>query len=221
MTEADNPVERFVDGEFPVRFRAFLPPAMRLAYATVDTFMEQADFLMTPSGLFQRGQLIVKAVELQLFKLARSGSLPFEPKWEEYASPTGKHLVLHSPRSRITVNQVSEPSSKPRHAKFRENFGLNNTRYLWPEWNDEAERSDRLRHLLILHGYQDLNFVNIGFPHPTKDRLLYRTENFVDMPQVIGGTDERDDKREGPTEAPDLEPLEDLEKFLRDNKLDR
>ena len=218
MAEATNPVEQFVDREFPIQFRHLLPSAMRLAYAKVDETIETLEWLQNPSGRYQRGQLIVKAVEAVLHKLACDGNLPFDAKWESYAAPTGKHLVLYGDQSRLTINQISEPKSKPRYAKFRSNFGIYNTALLFKEWNDEAERKDRMRHLLILHGYKDLTFVNIGFPHPDKDRLIYSTSNLVNMPHVAASGNESE-QNEGPTESPDLETLEEIERFLRDNKL--
>lgn len=219
MPEAENPAETFVDREFPAHYRPLLPPAMRRAYETVDHLIGQTDFLSNPSGRCQRGQLIVKAVEHQIFKLIEAGSLPFEPSWEDYASPTGKHLVLRGERCRITVNQVPEPTEKPRYAAFRENLGVNNTRFLFSDWNEDAEKEDALRHLLILHGYQDLTFVHIGFPHPRRKRLVYRTENLVGRLHVVSDNTE-DFDREGPTEAPDLDTFEELEKFLRDHDTD-
>jgi hypothetical protein len=52
---------------------------------------------------------------------------------------------MTSGRARITINQIAEPHAKPRSAKFRDNYGVPNTEYLWPEWNEEARRAAGLK----------------------------------------------------------------------------
>ena len=217
MTKALNPAKQFIDNEFPESIRPLVAPALRRAYTTVDSLMERVEFLSTPSGRYQRGDLIVKATEFEFYRLIMAGSLPFDPAWEDYAAPTGKHLVMRSGRARITINQVESIDTKPRKAVFRENYGISNMAYLWPEWNEAANFDGKRRHLLVLHGYQVLTFAGIGLPHPKRNRLLWYTENLMNMPHAVpdefGQT-----KVEGPSESPDPEAIEELLRFINDNE---
>jgi hypothetical protein len=71
--------------------------------------------------------LIVLAKEFEFLRLIREGRLPFEPVWENYAVPTGKHLVMKSPGANLTINQVEWPHVKPRKAAFRDQLAVPNT----------------------------------------------------------------------------------------------
>ena len=123
---------------------------------------------------------------------------------------------MTSGRARITINQIAEPHAKPRSAKFRDNYGVPNTEYLWPEWNEEARRAAGLKHLVLLHGFQTLTFANVALPHPKARQLIWRTENLMDLlhevPEERAGPGE-----EGPSDSPDPEAIENLRRIIRDN----
>jgi len=214
MRVAANPAQDLIDEEFPSVLRPLVPPALRRAYAIADRVMEEP-FLCTPSGRYQRGDLILKATEFEFRRLIDAGSLPFEPAWEPYAAPTGKHLVMRSKRARITVNQIASPKQKPRPAKFRDNYGVTNTEYLWAEWNEEARAEGSLKHLVLLHGYQDLVFAKIALPHPTEQKLIWGTGNLMDLLHEVPD-EQRGPYEEGPAESPDPEAIENLQRIVRD-----
>lgn len=90
MQEASNPARELIDEEFPEIYRPFVPAALKRAYASADQAIESIDFLGTPSAKFQRGDLIVLAAEFEFLRLIKEGHLPFDPAWENYASPTGQ-----------------------------------------------------------------------------------------------------------------------------------
>lgn len=212
---AANPAQELIDEEFPLGLRSLVPPALRRAYSAADQVIETTPFLCTPSGRYQRGDLILKAAEWEFRRLIDAGSLPFEPAWEPYAVPTGKHLVMRTKRARITINQIVAPEKKPRPAKFRDNYGLSNMEYLWPEWNDEARAADDLKHLVLLHGYQELVFAKIALPHPTKRELIESTDNLMHLLHEV--PDEQNEPREeGPAESPEPESIDNLLRFIRD-----
>src|SRR3954451_2626317 len=60
MADAENPAQRLLDEEFPPGLRPLVPPALKRAYNAVDRLIETTEWLDTPSGRFQRGDLIVK-----------------------------------------------------------------------------------------------------------------------------------------------------------------
>jgi hypothetical protein len=213
VAEPINHAQQLADEEFPPTIRSLIPSALRRAYGAVDRVMEQHPFLGTPSGRFHRGDLIVLATEWEFECLIEAGSLPFEPSYEHYAAPTGKHLVMRSRRARITINQVHSPNKKPRKAVFRDAFGTPNMEYLWPEWNAE-EKDKKKKHLLILHGYQDLEFANLAVPNPTVNKLIWWSDNLLKVPHAATVRGEE----EGPADSPEPEAIENLIRLVRDNE---
>ncbi|TXM70180.1 hypothetical protein [Methylobacterium sp. WL120] len=218
---ADNPAEIFIDEEFPSTIRPLIPSALRRAYATADRTIDQNVYLSTPGGQYQRGDLIMLAVSFELERLVKTGDLPFDGSWENYARPTGKHFVIRTNRALITANQVEDASKKPRKAVFRANFEESNQSLLFED--DEAERRRKIeqaildgerRSLHILHGYQDLNFAHIAYPSPDKNGHIFRTNNLMRLPHVAIGMLT---PPEGPTESPDPEIIESIERHFRDN----
>jgi hypothetical protein len=215
MTEAVNPAQDLIDEEFPDLYRPLVPAALKRAYASADQAFDRLDFLGTPSGRFQRGDLIVLAAEFEFVRLIKEKHLPFEPSWEDYALPTGKHLVMRSPGAQITINQVEYPHQKPRRAKFRDAFGVPNAEYLFEEWN-EARRKDKSRkHIVLLHGYGDLRFSNLAVPHPSENKLMWWTDDLLKLPHEVAEDTTRA-KGEGPTESPEPELVEEIIKTVRD-----
>jgi hypothetical protein len=214
MPIAANPALDFLDEQFPISVRRQVPVALRRAYHAVDDLMSATPWLMTTSGRFQRGDLIVKAVEYEFLRLAESGALPFEPAWEDYAAPTGKHLVLRNDQACVTINQIEAEGKKPRKAVFRHSLGLSNMPFLFPEWNQESRDRAGLKHALILHGYQDLKFAFFAIPNPDANRLIEYTDNLLKIPHPVdlGGAPE-----EGPRESPDPESIDNLVRLIHDN----
>lgn len=199
---------------FPPETRRLLVPALRRGYAAVDRLMEIEPIFATPAGRFQKGDLNVLAVELELHRLTTAGRLPFETAWEYYEAPTGKHLVLRSDAVRVTINQVKFMGQKPRHAAFRGSFGLPNMRYLFADWNEAAERENHLPHVLLLHGYQDLSFAQLGVPNPSANDLIECTSNLLWEPHEVA----EPVAEEGPSASPEPEVIEQLTKLIRDTE---
>jgi hypothetical protein len=213
MPVAANPALDFLDEHFSLPVRRQVPVALRRAYGAVDQAMSTTAWLQTPSAKFHRGDLIVHAVEFELQKLTQSGALPFEATWEHYAAPTGKHLVLRNEHTRITINQIAE-AKKPRKAVFRDSFGLPNMGFLFNEWNEENRERAGLKHTLLLHGYQDLQFAFFAIPDPAANRLIEYTDNLLKIPHPV---DSPVAPEEGPTTSPDPESIEEVVRFINDN----
>jgi hypothetical protein len=179
---AGNPAESFTDEEVPHGIRHFFPSALRRAYAAADATMEREPYLGTPGGKYQRGDLIMLAASFELERLVKSGHLPFDGVWEYFARPTGKHFVMLSQNARITTSQFEDPRKRPRHAIFRTNYAEMNEEFLFQDMNEqrqreleEAKRDGERRLLHLLHGYHDLEFIHIAYPHPEENRNIYRT----------------------------------------------
>jgi hypothetical protein len=216
MPAPRNPALDLIAEEFPAIHQRFVGPALRRAYSAVTAAIEAIDFLDNPSGRLQRGDLIVKSAEFEFSKLIAAGNLPgVEPSLEDYALPTGKHLVMRTARAFITISQVPTINTRPRAAVCRENFGMANTECLFEEMNIEARREGSRKHLLVIHGYHDLTHAAVAMPHPTAYRLIARTDNLLDLDAGDFGTHS---PPEGPTDSPDLEAIENVVRIVRDTK---
>jgi hypothetical protein len=219
---ADNPAEHFTNEEVPPSIRPLIPTAIRRAYLAADATLERDPYLTTPGGRYQRGDLIMLAASYEFQQLVTNGSLPFDGTWEFFAKPTGKHFVMLTKRARITVNQVEDPRKKPRRAVFRNNYAELNEHSLFDELDEELKRAreeaekDSARRLLhILHGYQELDFAHIAYPHPDRNRHIYRSPNLMKMPHEIPLDLP---PAEGPSESPNPETLENIERHLREDE---
>lgn len=215
MKTASNPAEDLIDEEYPAVYRHLIPAALKRAYASADDAFDRLEFLGTPSAKFQRGDLIVLAAEFEFMRLMREGHLPFDPSWEDYACPTGKHLVMRSPGAEITINQVDYPHKKPRWAKFRDQLDVPNAEYLFEEMNAERAKDDARKHILLLHGHGNLRFANLSVPHPTENRLIWFTDDLLKLPHEVA-TDTTGARGEGPTESPDAELVDEIIKKVHD-----
>ncbi|CFX36120.1 conserved protein of unknown function [Candidatus Filomicrobium marinum] len=215
MVDAVNPAQQLADEEFAPNLRPLVPPALKRAYATVEHVIDEQPWLATPSARYGRGDLVRLASEYEFYKLIQTGALPFEPSWEPYSRPTGKHLVMRTKRALITINQVESPSTMPRKAVFRNTFGLPNTSFLFEDWNREIEeRADR-KHLLLVHGYQELTFSNLAMPNVETKQIAWKSANLLDLPHQVT----EPAKDEGPTDSPDPEAIENIIRMINDNDL--
>ncbi|MCW5695035.1 MAG: hypothetical protein KIT48_21965 [Pseudolabrys sp.] len=221
--QPDNPAEHFTDTEVPAELRPLFPAALRRAYSAADITMERDDYLATPGAKYQRGDLIMLAASYEFEQLLKRGLLPgFDGTWEFFAKPTGKHFVMLTSRARITLNQVQDPRKKPRRAVFRNNYAELNEAGLFDSFDDElkrareeAERDGARRLLHILHGYHDLDFAHIAYPHPERNRHIYRSRNLMQLPHEVSSDLPAP---EGPSESPNPEAFENFERHLKDDE---
>lgn len=213
--EAENPAEQFLYGEVSPELHPLIPSALRRAYAAANEIVDRHPQLATPGGRYQRGDLIALAADYEFEQLIKTGSLPFEPSWEYYARPTGKHFVMRSPRAHLTISQVDDPELRPRNAVYRNKLSLPNGRYLFDYMNEEIERDNERRLIHIVHGYQSLTFAHLTLPHPHQNMNVWSSQNLMKIPHVVSSDLP---KAEGPSESPNPEALENLERQLRDDE---
>lgn len=164
---------------------------------------------------FHRGDLIVLAAEFEFLRLIKEGHLPFDPSWDDYACPTGKHLVMRSPGAQITINQVEYSHQKPRWAKFRDKFDVPNTQYLFEDWNEHRKKDGERKHILLLHGHGELRFSNLSIPHPILNKLIWWTDDLLKLPHEVAENVTKA-KGEGPTQSPEAELVEEVIKSVYD-----
>jgi hypothetical protein len=218
--------KEFIEEQLPVTYQDMLPSTFRGAYATVKALADKTDFLKTPTATFARGHLVAWAAEFQVFRLIRDGIWPFDCEWVHYVKPTGLYLRVDKGGAFVTVSQLIDMREGPRFAKHRANAGLANYPLLpFESFAREAEANDR-KHLVIGHGYQDLNFIVIGAPKPKSKFWIDRTENLlvratapgVEHPTLDGEPPATPSvPEEGADITIDIELTEHLQKQMRDN----
>ena len=213
--QAENPAEQFLYGEVPPDLHPLFPSALRRAYTAADEMIERHPLLATPGGKYQRGDLIALAADYEFELLIKANSLPFEPSWEFYARPTGKHFVMRTPRAHITISQVDDPDLRPRNAVYRNIFAIPNGRYLFDYMNKEIERDKERQLIHILHGYQSLTFAYLTLPHPKQNKHVWSSRNLMNIPHVVSSSLP---KAEGPADPQDPEAIENLERHLREDE---
>jgi hypothetical protein len=216
----------FIDGQIPAAHQDMLPSTLRAAYKTVKALAEKTDFLKTPPATFARGHLVAWAAEFQIFRLIRDGIWPYDCEWVPYTKPTGQYLRIDTGAAFVTISQLMDMKEGPRFAVFRDNAALANYPLLpFEEFAREAEENNR-KHLVIGHGYQDLNFIFIGAPKPKSKRWIDRTENLLlrhpfEGEQPVVAEESPHDENQAPEEGADItidiELTEHLKKQVRDS----
>ena len=189
---------QFINEEVPPQYRAFLPKTHQQAYDAVDQWLQENKWLSVPT--VQPGHLRAWAVDFALVQLIEAGGWPVQKyEWASFTRPTGKYLKIFTKNAVLTISQLADPDAQPRSAVFRQNAAFNNQPFLFPEFAPEI--SEDLPHLIITHGYQQLNFIRIGMPHPEdKTAWLGSTPNILDELREVSS-------ELAPPEAVDIEPV--------------
>jgi hypothetical protein len=211
-----NP-RHFVDDQFPQRLRPLIPTTLKTAYRAAEGLIADNPILAMAERRGERGRIISLAVDFGFERLVDSGALPFDKSWEWFERPTGKYLALRPSHSIITISQIADPRKQPRNVLFRQCARVNNAPFFdLPEFADEGEVAGE-PHILITHGYQDLNFAHLCMPDPDHRKgYRFRSDNLLNLPHEI--------ETEGPppedTEV-DFESIallkEDIARFRRDH----
>lgn len=211
-----NP-RHFVDDQFPQRLRPLVPSTLKTAYRAAADLIADNPPLAMAEIRGERGRIVAWAVDFAFNRLVESGALPFDKSWEWFDRPTGRYLALRPSHSVITISQISDPAKQPRNVIFRQSARVSNEPFLdLPGFADENEVVGE-PHILLTHGYQDLNFSHLCMPDPDHSKgFRYRSENLLNLPHEM--------EPEGPpTEDTDIdfESLnllkEDIERYRRDH----
>ena len=207
----------FIDSEFPAKYRALIPAALKTAYAAVEDLYKTEVTLQVRSALAEKGHAVHWAVDHYIERLLKTAKLPFDYRWVSYQRPTGEYLQIRLPTSTMSISQLSNRAIVPRHASFRHNRSLNNAPFLnFPEFENERQVSG-LPHLILAHGYQTLSFAYVGLPHWSDAEWIYRTPDLLKTPHLVVSEELK-------VEGSDVEAVvtlrDELIRWARDNKSD-
>lgn len=211
-----NP-RQFVDDQIPVELRPVIAGALETAYRTAKRIRDEEPVFQTPPALDNHGRLISHAVNFGLVRLIESGRLPLDYSWEYFAKHTGRYLALRPSHCVITISQISDPTQQPRNVVFRQTKRISNQPFF--EFANKVDEQDISGepHLLLTHGYQNLNFAHLCLPDPVHSKgYRYRSGNMMDLPREVllpGPMAEDTD-----TDFDNLDLLkEDIERWRRDH----
>jgi hypothetical protein len=108
---------------------------------------------------------------------------------------------------------VPDAKKKPRSSEFRDNYAISNQPFLFKYMQEEIEDASGRRHILLIHGYQELTFSHLTIPHAIANRHIAISPNLMIVPHVATPAAAKD---EGPTQAPEPEATENLRRIIRD-----
>lgn len=211
-----NP-EDFIKDQIPRSQWPVIPTICRQAYAAAADLAKDQPILEVTSAKDNRGRLISWAVDFGFERAVKSGAIPCDYKWSDFALPTGRYLELRFSHSTASVSQVSDPRRQPRNVVFRENARLHTQGVFDLEELKEEQRIHGLPHFLIIHGHQELNFVHLGVPCAnSKTKWAWRSANLMRIPHAV--PDDRPPPEVTDTDFEEVNLLkEDIEKWIRDN----
>lgn len=210
MTEG----EAFLLDQVPLVHRTKIPTTLKTAYAAAKAVIDAEPILQVPSARDNAGRIIQWAVDLGFQRLVETGGWPYTARWRTFALPTGRYLEILTPYSVITISQSADPKKQPRDVVFRNNKRLNN-QGRFKEILGDVEPAFGLPHILLLHGYQQLNFAHLAIPHENKRKGFHaRTTNLMLLPHEITSS-------EPEMEQTDIEAVmtlkDEIDRWRRDN----
>ena len=175
--------EAFVQDQIPKSRWSAIPTILRTAYAAAGEMVRESPILQIESAIDNNGRLISYAVDFGFRRAIESGMIDCDYRWRPFARPTGRYLELRFSHSTASISQVSVAKTPPRKVVFRENARLRNQGlFPYPEFAEELVVSG-LPHLLIVHGYQALNFAHIAVPSSgSGSEYVWRSRNLMNLP---------------------------------------
>jgi hypothetical protein len=208
--------EAFLRDQIPYSLRSFVPATLKMAYEAAKLLVKDEPILNVTSAQDNSGRIIQWAVDLGFQRLVESRQWPFDFRWRYFERPTGRYLEIRPSHCVLTISQVSDPSNQPRDVLFRANKRLDSQAWLrgLPKPPDEKPTGG-VPHVLLIHGYQDLNFAHLGIPKGQQQSgYHYRTPNLMLMPHLVSAS-------EPPPEDTDIDAVitlkEQIDKWRKDN----
>jgi hypothetical protein len=213
-----NQNEAFLFDQVPSVYRAKIPSTLKRSYAAARVIIDNEPILNVPSACDNWGRIIQWSVDFGFQKLVESGEWPYDFRWRPFALPTGRYLEIRPSHSVITISQCADPTKQPRDVVFRSNKRLNNQLHLKGVLLDADQPATGLPHILLIHGYQELNFAHLAIPNEKHSAgYLYRTQNLMLMPHEVAAP-------EPAMEDTDYEAVltlkDEIDRWRRDNGID-
>lgn len=210
-----NQSEAFLLDQVPLVHQAKIPTTLKTAYSAARMIIDGEPIFQIPSAEDNWGRIIQWSVDFAIQRLVQSGEWPYEMQWCPFSKPTGRYLEVVASHSVITISQCADPNKQPRDVAFRTNKRLNNQGWLEGIIKDQEMSTTGLPHILLIHGYQDLNFAHLGMPNEDhRNGYLYRTPNLMLMPHEVS-------MPEPPMEDTDIEAVmtlkEEIDRWRKDN----
>lgn len=211
-----NQAELFLLDQIPRKTWPLIATTFVNAYKAAALVIATEPILSVRSAEDNRGRMFAWAADLGFEKLLKSGQWACDFRWRPFAKPTGHYLEIRLSHSVVTISQIADAKKQPRDVIFRANKRLNNQPYLDLEEFKNENRVLGLPHILMVHGYQGLEFIHLGVPHEQHSQgYIYRTDNLLDLPHEIPSP-------HVPPENTDSDAVmdlkEEIEKWRKDNE---
>lgn len=209
--------EAFLRDQIPLAARPIIPTTLKNAYAAAELAIDGEPILNVESARFGKGRIVQWAVDLAFEKLAKSGQFGTGCRWRPFDRPTGRYLEIQFSHSALTISQVGDPTKQPRDVGFRRNKRLASQITMDFLREAEAEDTSGLPHILLLHGYQQLDFAYLAIPEPLHwHGFQHKSANLMQMVHAVP-------EPETPMEDTDIEAVltikEEIDRWRRDSGL--
>jgi hypothetical protein len=181
-----NPAEPFLLDQIPRKTWPLIATTFVTAYQAAALLIANEPILSVRSAQDNNGRIIAWATDLGFEMLIKSGRWTCDFRWRPFAKPTGHYLEIILSHSVVTISQIADHEKQPRDVMFRANKRLNNQYYLDLEEFADENMVSGVPHILMVHGYQNLDFVHLGIPYEKHSSgYLYKTENLLTLPHEI------------------------------------
>jgi hypothetical protein len=210
-----NPAELFLRDQVPPKTQALIASTFKTADAVAEEEIKKSSIWSVRSAEDNHGRVIAWAVDREFEEVIKKGQWACACRWTPFAKPTGHYLEIILSHSVVTISQVADPSQQPRDVIFRANKRLNNEPYFDLEEFEIEKQVSGVPSILLVHGYQTLNFVHLGIPNDKHSSgYIYRTPNLLNLPHEIPSP-------YVPPEETDTDPIitlkEEIDKWRREN----
>ena len=208
--------EAFLRDQIPPPKRAIIPTTLKNAYSAANLAIEQEPILQVESARYGKGRIVQWAVDFAFERLAKSGQFGNGFRWRPFEKPTGRYLEILFTHSALTISQVADPAKQPRDVGFRRNKRLASQISMEFLRETEGEDTSGIPHILLLHGYQRLDFAHLAIPEPLHwNGFQHKSSNLMQMAHAVP-------EPEVPMEHTDIEAVmtikEEIDKWRRDNE---
>jgi hypothetical protein len=156
--------------KIPSLVNASLVQCIRTAYSITDQIAQDFPILVSPHLASTLGQIRFALVNNVVAKSVHEGLVPGTAEWYPVAKASAHFMEYGIGDIRITFASSAALYKLPKNSDFRVSRAYDNQLSLFPR--DEPLFNDEGPSVLMLHGYQNLNFVQFVMPGVTDGRIV-------------------------------------------------
>jgi len=154
----------------PSLVNSSLVQCIRTAYSITDQIAQDFPILVSPHLAATLGQIRFALVNNVVAKSVKEGLVPGTANWYPVANASAHFMEYGIDGVRVTFASSAALYKLPKHSDFRVSRAYDNQLCLFPQ--DEPLFSEESPAVLMLHGYQNLNFAQLVMPGVSDGRIV-------------------------------------------------